>query len=437
MQRLPQLALLAVCGAPLVPARADVLVVDDDGGPGVFTDLQAAADAASTGDILLVKDGNYGDLTLIDGLTVVVDNGQTATVTGLRVVGLPADRTVIVDGLRVRLPASAASAGVPEVLVQDCAGLVFLQGLDVALTSVGAGQELPSQQIVIRDSSRVRLVESLVGSTTMAGELPPADPQPALVVDNSRVNVHDCRLVGSDGQSAGVDPVTLLGKGALAGAPGILLTGNGAYLRVANSFVLGGRGGDGALTSSVGCVAPADGGDGVYIEGFAQSLVTASGALVGGQAGAPARDAETFLCPATADAGDPIGQAPSAGIGFQTFGEFRPNFFMDAVVREQSDLVITYQNVPDEPVLWAIGLDPAPILPLFLFPGVPLEVEPLTVVMLPALVGAQYGVGTLPAVGDVLPPGQGINLFHQIARPGPSGLLLGEFGTQVLLDSSF
>ena len=436
MQLHPCLALFTVCALPLVPARADVLVVDDDGGPGVFTNLQVAAATALEGDILLVKNGSYGELVLDKGLTVVVDTGQVATVTGLRVAGLEAAQTAVVNGLRVRQPAVGSLFGQPDVLVEDCAGLVRLEGLDVAQTSVGAGFEMPVQQIIVRNSARVRLVESIVGAPTLTGEVPPTDPRAALVVENSQVNVHDCQLVGSDGQDAGVDPFTLLGKAAAPGAPGILLTGNASYLRVASSLVLGGQGGDGALTTSVGCVAPADGGDGVFVEGFAQSLVTANATLIGGVAGAPARDATTFLCPATADDGDPIGQAAAAGIGYQDFPEFRPSLVLDPVAREQLDIVLTYQALPGEPTLWAIGLDAEPSLPVFVFPGVPLEVEPLVVLTLPPLVGVQFGTATFPAVGDVLPPGQGITLFHQIARPTASALLLGEFASQVLVDSS-
>ena len=63
-------------------AQASVLVVDASGG-GAFTSLQAAVDAAASGDLLLVKGGVYSGFTA-DGkaLTIVEDSGHAASVLG-------------------------------------------------------------------------------------------------------------------------------------------------------------------------------------------------------------------------------------------------------------------------------------------------------------------------------------------------------------------
>lgn len=59
---------LALASLPLAARLApggQVLVVDDDGGPGVdYTKLQAAVDAAAEGALILVHPGSYAGFTV-------------------------------------------------------------------------------------------------------------------------------------------------------------------------------------------------------------------------------------------------------------------------------------------------------------------------------------------------------------------------------------
>lgn len=67
-----RLALVLALIVPSVHAQT-ILVVDDDG-PASFPDLQPAYDAASPGDVIRVKAGNYSQLAMTGkGLTIVAD----------------------------------------------------------------------------------------------------------------------------------------------------------------------------------------------------------------------------------------------------------------------------------------------------------------------------------------------------------------------------
>jgi hypothetical protein len=100
MQHHPIAALTVVLVLLAPPARADVLVVDASGG-GDFSSLQAAIDAALDGDVLLVRSGAYGALT-VDGkaLDVFADSGALVRVSGSSTLrNLPAGGALVLSGI--------------------------------------------------------------------------------------------------------------------------------------------------------------------------------------------------------------------------------------------------------------------------------------------------------------------------------------------------
>ena len=60
--------------APL--GAQNVLVVDDDGGPGILhTDIQSAIAASAAGDVVLILDGAYGDVFVDRPISLIADIG--------------------------------------------------------------------------------------------------------------------------------------------------------------------------------------------------------------------------------------------------------------------------------------------------------------------------------------------------------------------------
>ena len=118
---------LSTAVLPLATRAQTVHVVDDDGGAGVhFTSLADAVTAASTGDVVLVKEGSYSGFT-IDGksLTVVEDTGHATEVTGtVNVRNLLAGQAVELIGLEVDQPNGTALSLI------DNAGVVELDAID-------------------------------------------------------------------------------------------------------------------------------------------------------------------------------------------------------------------------------------------------------------------------------------------------------------------
>ena len=110
--------ILFLCSAVLslptsLAGGQQVLVVDDDGGVGVdFTELQEAVDAASAGDVILVRSGTYSGLLLGDkSLFVIADRGADVRMitnipgAGRIHIGDLAGKKVAVDVLRERIDA--------------------------------------------------------------------------------------------------------------------------------------------------------------------------------------------------------------------------------------------------------------------------------------------------------------------------------------------
>jgi PKD repeat protein len=82
------------------------LVVDDDGGVGNYTSIEAATDAAAPGATIEVRPGTYHDPVMVDtNLTIVAPDGATlagnGSGTGITIETASADDTVVVEGLTI------------------------------------------------------------------------------------------------------------------------------------------------------------------------------------------------------------------------------------------------------------------------------------------------------------------------------------------------
>ena len=126
MKRAPLLVALvaSVCALPRLSAQT-TWTVDPTGAGGALTSIQAAVDAASSGDTILVRAGRYAESVVVDfGLRVLADPGVILDGDGsgpaLQVVDVAAGETVTWFGMRIDGPDA-------KVLLRECVGAVHLE----------------------------------------------------------------------------------------------------------------------------------------------------------------------------------------------------------------------------------------------------------------------------------------------------------------------
>ncbi len=234
--------------SPLV--AASTYVVDDDGGPGVdFTTIVDAVAAAGPGDVILVRHGIYAGFTLSYGASVLGDPGAVVT------------SAVRLGGLAPVPRASLAGFSLRTLLIEDCLASITIEDSLVEPSD----PDLAGTQgmIAIARSRDVRLrgvTVRYLGSTFEA--------EPAVYALESRVEIVDSMLEGSDGISCGYSypGVAQPGADAVVGA-------GGANLHVARSSLFGGSGGD---AQAVECQSDqaGDGKAGMRLDAGALALVS-------------------------------------------------------------------------------------------------------------------------------------------------------------------
>jgi len=267
---------------PIATAQFQVIVVDDDG-PADFAALQPAIDAASSGDVILVKGGLY-DPAVVDGkgLTIVstplqtpmiVDTdgslGTLSTKPILHVRNVPAGEACFVGGFVV----FNGAAGPGNLVVENCDGPVWL--LDMFLDSYGA------EALIVRDAGSVVVNKSVV-QTNVFPPLPDGTPVPgpgAVIEQSSAVWAYDSSFSGSHGPALfpGASPELLA---PAIGGPGAVV--DDSSLRVWDSQV---RGNSGSSLSINGCTHGGDGGAGLVLIGAAANAFFAETGPTGGMPG--------------------------------------------------------------------------------------------------------------------------------------------------------
>ena len=255
------LACLTLCS----PAVAGIIVIDDDGGPGVdFTDIPPAVAAALPGDTLWIHAGSYSAFT-IDGkhLSLLgLDAGQVL-VTG----------SSAVKNLQLGLVTSLADLNLARLNLADNWGAIVLDG--VALQ--------PGNSAFIATSSfDVRAIG--LNLPQYQGNVSQSSPS-ACSLNSSRVELTASFIAAMAG--VGYDDC----DGGTANSGATALTADGASkLHLAGTSVLGGSGA--SVGNSSCCMLfcdcyPGNGGHGVFATGT--SLILAMGnsnqSLVNGSGG--------------------------------------------------------------------------------------------------------------------------------------------------------
>lgn len=228
--------LVASLAAPL--SAQNVLIVDDDGGAGVYTDIALALRVAVAGDAILVRPGVYNSFIVDKGVRLLADAGAIVRGDGaglaMTVQLLKVGESVVVRGLVV----DPTTHG--QVVLTDNKGLVQIEDA-----------VLPFPMLIHRCVQTALHLVSLVGS-------------PALEIVDSTVAVAQCRIEGKSGRS------------------GMTVAGPSSRVTFAGGSVLGASG----SASNLGSAIHLDSGY-VYLGG-ADTVITAGIAWSGGGAPTPA-----------------------------------------------------------------------------------------------------------------------------------------------------
>lgn len=324
--------------APL--ASAGVLVVDANG-PGPYTQIQAAVSAASDGDVLLVKTGDYARVEIVDKeLAIVADVGATVRVGGMRVMNVAATRTVLLSGLVIEgVGHSYPQSWGLEVLTSS--GIVFLEACRVSGSQSDCCAQAPAARFV--DAAGVVIVRSTLQGSTGGTEHYYGGS--GCVASDSFVALYDSVVLGGNG---GQDCCCGYGYG-YTGSGGISVGASHGFTFVSGSTIAGGDGGDAFPacfwdTFNVG----GRGGDGLGTSGAAwllDAIVTAGQGGTNNQLPGHAPDGMPIV---TSGSGSVTSLAPSA----RTFTHAR-------VVREQQSATLSFTGVAGDDVRLLAGDRPA------------------------------------------------------------------------------
>ncbi|HKD99366.1 MAG TPA: hypothetical protein VKE69_00020 [Planctomycetota bacterium] len=412
---------LALVGAALFAAplaSQQVLVVAPAPGPGVFsTTIQAAVDAASEGDVVLVKGGSYlGFLVARKAVTIAADAGALVSIrTPVRVFNLAASQRVVVRGLRIDVSGMFAGAASTAVLFQGNAGPVWLERCAIQGT-LATDKGTSGVALATYGSESVVLERTWIRGGRWV-QLPIVGPSgaPAVVAYESSVSLHDCDVAGGDAGPPWFPEYPTAGGAGIVSSQGRVF--------VSGSIV---RGGDGGSTT-VSLAGGGAGGPGLTAGGDVVALAsTFSGGAAGlggpgGSAGAPG--VSTIL---------------AEGGSFATLPGAARHFVAESPIREQQASTWTFGGASGEVAAAIVATDPAPgpLLPFF---GGELLVSAASAVAFP--IGTVSTSGSLAASIAVpsLPPALlGATLFVQslFVDVSTTAVAIGPVSSLLILDSS-
>lgn len=237
--------------AATTPAQT-VFVVDDAPGPGVdFTDLQAAVDAAGPSDLIDVRSGLYGNVTIDKQVTILgeadglLPGVEPRTLIGeLTIQNVGAAEQVLITDLEV-LRFSA------ELRVQNCGGIVLLENVRARIMNAVNAADLRMQHCDI-ERSGARVTNSTLQATSCEFKSWVNISRAGLeVAGTSRAYVAHSLVQGARGENAPSGCV--LGSGATGGPGGDALRISGpSDVRILQTSLDEGEGGSNACNFGTG-----------------------------------------------------------------------------------------------------------------------------------------------------------------------------------------
>jgi hypothetical protein len=422
--------LLAFGFSSVAAARAGVIVVDPDGGPGQAL-LQAAIDSAVDGDVIVIKAGQYNSLgtpITIAGkaVTIAADTDFMQQVRGAIVSRVPAGRTVVLENLYLGEPDGIPAPGFTSGLIADLAGGGDLRVQDSWVTGSNGYLDVPTATdfpvypaaAISGGGTATFLNCRMLGGDGHHHQLDvvlehhwPQPGAPALVADGSRVALYSCPLFGGNGGSgpdAGSDPLP-------DGASAVVMR-NGAFVLAYGSTYTGGAEGG---NPEPGCTS----GDGVRVEASGGELWVRGTTLVPG----------TVQAPGTS--GQPVGLL---GGSSTTFTE-PAQFFADGgapVYHEGENMLFFALGHPGDAVVMFVSVQSG-CAPLSKLQGVLGLAPTLLIGPIPLGVTGALGSVQLPAIAPHLPAAfDSLLVLAQTLELTPSGPTLGPSRSILLLDAA-
>lgn len=280
------------------PASAGILSAAN------FPSLQAAIDAAASGDVVLAS-GTWTDGFTIDGkgIAVLADHSQVvhvgpSTTGNCRVINVPAGQTAVLRGFDIQalggVTPQGDSVAAIDLEVESCAGTVWIE--ECTFTTGG-----PSLQI--RDCANVALVKVSAAAASGTGA----------VIERSRVAAVESTFAGAAGSNGGQSGFGSMFP-AIGGGAG-LSAKDGAQVSLEHCGAFGGAGGNGFGIGLV-CTPPAQGGPGVSVgtgptgPALVRGLATVLAGGTGGFGSCPPAAADGL--PAKLDGGQFVATSPPA-----------------------------------------------------------------------------------------------------------------------------
>lgn len=255
-------------------AHANVLVVGPS--PSDFTSLPAAVQAASSGDLLLVKSGTYAGFTVdAKTLTVLADTGSTVQLSStVRVQNLTASQSCVLSGLAI------TSASSPALIASNVQGSLRIQSSTLRVSPSLAMGAVPA--VTLTNCANAALADCFCYGASPAQSF-------ALAGEGIRASNVKLALENTLAQGGSGAPGTW-GTQAPGGVGGVGLTLASGELCASTSTLRGGPGGFGGVQSTglSGCAGQAalpGGAGGAGIEVAAAAVARLSICEVAGGAG--------------------------------------------------------------------------------------------------------------------------------------------------------
>lgn len=239
------------------PSFAGTLHVAPTAGPGVdFTSVQAAVDAASEGDEIVLHQGAYQEHVRIDGKSLVLHGEPGASLVFVQA-GTQALPSLVVENLdpgqsvelrELSITRLSGTAG-PGIVLADNAGHVRIQNAFVDNYDGDSLVVLGSLEVVVSGS----LLQSNAPHLDAIGQVQPSAGME--VSGGSEVFVYDTEMRGSHGHVVG-QPADMLS----VGGDGLVVVDSSVHLFGAQV-----RGGGGNNVFVGTCLTPASGGAGIRV----------------------------------------------------------------------------------------------------------------------------------------------------------------------------
>lgn len=418
---------------------ADVKVVNVSG-PSPFTTIQSAVDAASDGDVVLVRAGTYNaGFTITDKALTVVGDGAVTIKNRVRVANLSITRSVVLAKLSIVPVVGSVSAltalhlygNSGEVRVQECTIRGGPGQIDFGYTS-----DPGDHGVRVEDcAGGVALVRCAIeggggGCACYGGMANPywdgREGGDGLYVSGARVALYDCTTLGGLGGHGG-----LIGGNGGFGAR--VLAGAGTtFLMASKTSFTGGQGGDADDWICFGaCHHPGDGGDGLSI-GAGTAAWTLDATFAGGGVGG------SFGPPTPPSPGQAL---VAVGSHFE-FAVSRVTLEVPSLARAGAPTTLTVRGDPGDQVFLLRGRR-MPFLGIPSWRGVRLvaaagsqiqERVPTPFVTIPA-----SGSIAVTITAPLLEAGENEErVQYQAYRKTPSGqVTLGSYGVLTVVDPSF